>query len=133
MGGVIGLNGFPAFVSGRRWPTVDELVQHASYIADTVGVDHLSVGIDYYQGQWPFIGTAEAKAMYAVRVREGRWSPKNYPPPPYKYPKGIEVPSKLPALTAALRRAGFSTSDVRKVLGENVLRVFGRVWKAVAG
>ena len=128
-GGVIGLNGFPAFVGPRRWPTVDDLVRHAEYIAGKIGVDHLSVGIDYYQGQWPFIGTADAKAMYAVRVREGRWSPKNYPPPPYKYPKGIEVPSKLPALTAALRRAGFSASDVRKVLGENLLRVFGRVWK----
>lgn len=39
------------------------------------------------------------------------------------------MPSKLPALTAALRRAGFSTPDVRKVLGENLLRVFGRVWQ----
>jgi hypothetical protein len=81
MGGVIGLNGFFAFVSARRWPTVDELVKHAVYIADKAGVDHLSVGIDYYQDQWPFIGAAEAKAMYAVRVREGRWNPKNYPPP----------------------------------------------------
>ena len=47
--------------------------------------DHVSVGIDYYQGQWPFMDDAQAKALYAVRVREGRWSPKNYPPPPPKW------------------------------------------------
>lgn len=128
-GGVIGLNGFPAFVSKRRWPTLDDLLRHADYIADTVGVDHLSVGIDYYQGQWPYVDDAQAKAMYAVRVREGRWNPKNYPPPPYKYPKGIEVPSKLPALTEGLLARGFSTEDVGKVLGGNLLRVFGKVWK----
>ena len=128
-GGVIGLNGFPAFVSKRPWPTLDDLLKHADYIADKVGVDHVSVGIDYYQGQWPFMPDAEAKALYATWVRNGRWSPKNYPPPPYKYPKGIEVPSKLPALTAGLLARGFSKDDVAKVLGGNLLRVFGQVWK----
>mgnify|MGYP001575441683 CR=1 FL=1 len=64
-GGVIGLNGFPAFVSKRRWPTVDDLVDHAEHIANLVGTDHISVGIDYYHGQWPFASPKEAAAMYA--------------------------------------------------------------------
>jgi membrane dipeptidase len=38
-------------------------------------------------------------------------------------PAGLEDVSKLPFLTRELRRRGFSPSDVRKVLGENVLRV----------
>jgi len=128
-GGVVGLNGFPAFVSPRRWPTLDELLRHADYIADRIGVDHLSVGIDYYQGQWPFANTAAAKAMYATALASGRWSAETYPPPPYKYPKGIEVPAKLPALTAGLLARGFTAADVAKVLGGNLIRVFGQVWK----
>jgi membrane dipeptidase len=38
-------------------------------------------------------------------------------------PAGLEDVSKMPALTAALLRRGYSESDVRKILGENLLRV----------
>jgi membrane dipeptidase len=39
------------------------------------------------------------------------------------YPVGMEDVSKMPAITAALRQRGWSDEDVRKVLGENLLRV----------
>lgn len=38
-------------------------------------------------------------------------------------PDGLEDVSRMPALTAELLRRGFSEADVRKVLGENFLRV----------
>jgi membrane dipeptidase len=38
-------------------------------------------------------------------------------------PAGLEDVSKLPLLTRELLRRGFSPDDVRKILGENVLRV----------
>jgi membrane dipeptidase len=38
-------------------------------------------------------------------------------------PVGLEDVSKLPALTAALRARGFSSGDVEKIVGGNVLRV----------
>jgi membrane dipeptidase len=38
-------------------------------------------------------------------------------------PKGMENCTKLPDLTQALADRGFSESDLRKILGENVLRV----------
>ena len=40
-------------------------------------------------------------------------------------PAGLDDVSKLPFVTEELLRRGFSESDVRKVLGENVLRVLG--------
>jgi len=128
-GGVIGLNGYPAFVSRRRWPTLDDLLKHADYIAERVGVDHLSVGLDYYHGQWPFASQKEAMALYDEALKSGRWRPGTYPKPPYRFPKGVEVPSKLANLTAALLDRGYSEKDVRKILGENLIRVFTRVWK----
>lgn len=42
-------------------------------------------------------------------------------------PIGLEDVSKLPALTMALLRAGYSNADVKKILGENFLRVFRQV------
>ncbi len=38
-------------------------------------------------------------------------------------PQGMEDCSKLPRLTEALLRRGYSESDIRKILGENLLRV----------
>jgi membrane dipeptidase len=38
-------------------------------------------------------------------------------------PAGLEDVSKLPAITAALLERGYPEPDVRKILGENVLRV----------
>jgi len=38
-------------------------------------------------------------------------------------PAGLEDASKLPALTAALRARGWPPADIRKLLGENLLRV----------
>jgi membrane dipeptidase len=42
-------------------------------------------------------------------------------------PAGLEDVSKMPALTAALLRRGYGESDVRKILGENLLRVLREV------
>ncbi len=39
------------------------------------------------------------------------------------------MPSKLGNLTAALLRRGFGEKDVRKIMGENLVRVFTNVWK----
>ena len=42
-------------------------------------------------------------------------------------PKGLEDASKMPALAAALRKKGYSESDVEKVMGGNFLRVMKQV------
>jgi len=42
-------------------------------------------------------------------------------------PKGLEDTSKFPALTLALLESGFSRSDVEKILGGNMMRVFRQV------
>ncbi len=48
-------------------------------------------------------------------------------------PTGIEDISKLPNITYELLRRGYSEQDVRKVLGENLLRVFGEVEHVARG
>jgi membrane dipeptidase len=42
-------------------------------------------------------------------------------------PRGLEDESKMPALTAALLQHGYSESDIRKIMGENTLRVMREV------
>ncbi len=42
-------------------------------------------------------------------------------------PYGMEDATKLPLITEALLKKGYSESDVRKILGENTLRVMTAV------
>ena len=42
-------------------------------------------------------------------------------------PAGMEDVSKLPAITYELLKRGYSDADVKKVLGENLLRVMAEV------
>lgn len=43
-------------------------------------------------------------------------------------PAGLEDVTRLPALTAELERRGYDPQSIRKILGENFLRVFRQVW-----
>jgi membrane dipeptidase len=47
--------------------------------------------------------------------------------------EGLEDVSTYPALTAELLRRGYTDADVRKILGQNVLRVMRAVEKTAAG
>jgi len=42
-------------------------------------------------------------------------------------PYGMEDATKLPAITEALLQKGYSEGDVKKILGENTLRVMAEV------
>jgi membrane dipeptidase len=42
-------------------------------------------------------------------------------------PRGLEDVSKMPALTAALLRMGYSEGDIQKIMGGNFLRVIREV------
>jgi membrane dipeptidase len=128
MGGVIGMNGFPAFVAPVERPTIDHLIAHVDHIAGLVGPRHIGLGLDYYEGMASVASLEQAQAAYRLLVDSGTWQPDNYPPPPWHYPQGIEEPSGLPRLTEALVARGYKDEDIVGILGGNFLRVFRQVW-----
>lgn len=127
-GGVVGSVGFPPLLAWEGQPTMDRFIDDIAYKADLVGIDHVGIGIDYYLGQWPVEDDAAAKARYDDLVAAGHWKREEYPPPPYKFPHGIETPETLPRLTEALIGRGFGEADIRKILGLNWMRVYREVW-----
>ncbi len=127
-GGVIGINGFPAFIGAGPTPTIDDFLRHLDHVVELVGIDHAALGIDYYEGMHPVADDAEAAKMYRQQLAVRRWSAEVYPPPPHHYPAGMETPRTLPTLTAALLAHGYREAEVRKILGENWLRVMQVVW-----
>jgi len=127
-GGLIGVTGFPGFLSGESQPSLNLFLDHIEHLVQVGGIDHVSLGIDYYLGQHPIADPKDAQANYDQLVSEGHWKVGDYPPPPHYYPRGIETPEKLPALTEALLGRGYKPEDVQKILGLNLLRVYEAVW-----
>ncbi|GAB4179124.1 MAG: dipeptidase [Thalassobaculales bacterium] len=127
-GGLVGMVGFPGFVADSPRPTLDQFIDHLAYSVDLIGIDHVGLGVDYYNGQWPVMSDEQARAYYDAVVANGKWRPGTYPPPPHYYPAGIETPRTLPVLTQGLAARGFGAEDIRKVLGGNWMRVYREVW-----
>ena len=127
-GGLIGMVGFPSFVSASPRPTLDEFIDHIDHVVKLVGDDHVGLGIDYYWIQAAFTGLEEATRLYEEFVAAGKWRPESYPPPPIHYPDGIETPRDLRNLTRRLLERGYSEEATKKILGDNWVRVFGEVW-----
>ena len=108
LGGVVGVAAaIPFFIDGAN-PTAERVVDHIERIIDVAGIDHVGLGPDiiddYYQnlfGGW-------------VRIPTGG--------EPFQ-PAEISRPSDLPKITEVMVRRGYRESDIRKVLGENVMRV----------
>jgi membrane dipeptidase len=117
-GGAIGLCGFPAFVAPDDPPTLEQLIDHAVYIGDLVGPEHIGLGLDFAiedEEDYDYFG----------------YDPRYYPRPPWTWPVGLGgFFQDAPHITAALLRRGFSEHEVRGILGENFLRVFQQVWGA---
>jgi membrane dipeptidase len=127
-GGLVGVVGYPAFVSTSSRPSLDQFIDHIDYNVQLVGIDHVGIGMDYFLGQHPVADVETAKARYEASIASGRWRVDTYPPPPYYYPEGIGTPKDLPNLTKGLIDRGYAPEDVKKILGENWMRVFRQVW-----
>ena len=127
-GGLVGVNGFPAFLGADPKPAMNRFFEHLDYMVGLVGIDHVALGIDYYEGMHPVANAIEAREFFQRQLRERRWSEAAYPPPPHYYPEGMATPREMPNVTAGLLTRGYSADDVRKIIGGNWLRLFREVW-----
>jgi membrane dipeptidase len=124
-GGVIGLNGHPAFVAeGTAAPTLDQLLAHLDYLVERAGIAHVGLGLDFSQAP----GQQMSPERYRTMMAEGVWRPETLPPPPWTYP--VADARHIGRLTEALLRRNWPEADIRAVLGGNFLRLFERVWGA---
>jgi len=127
-GGFAGAVAYPAFVANNNAPSMDDMVGMIDYMVELMGIDHVTMGLDYDSTGHGVLPEEEVERLYKMMVESGAWEPSAYPPPPYYYPEGMELPDKLPNLTGALLARGYTREDLAKIWGGNWLRVMERVW-----
>jgi membrane dipeptidase len=129
-GGVIGLTSVSDFhmrstkdenVEASPQATLDKLMDHFDHLKKLVGVDHIGLGPDFMTGRVD---------LDAMGMDRERWPADVYSDWPWYMVKDFETIVELPKVTQALLDRGWSAADVRKVLGENWLRVYEKAWGA---
>lgn len=135
LGGVVGVCAYsPILFDGVRHASVDRWVDAVAYYADLIGIDHVGMGLD---------SNAEPGAYERCNARAMM---EELPDDPaaggvveagYKAGLGkgslctegiVNMSNHLNIVDKLLKR-GFSHDDVKKVMGENFLRVFRATWR----
>jgi len=119
-GGFVGVTMFPPFLRRGIESTVDDYVEAIGYVINLIGEDAVGIGTDFTQGhdQTFFDWITHDKGRYRRLTDFGT----------IKNPAGMETIGDFPNLTDAMERAGWTEARIRKVLGENWVRVFSEVW-----
>ncbi len=139
-GGVVGLTPFSMFVSDVKRPTelgVRDYLKHIEYVVNLVGVDHVGIGLDLAERHYrtPQIILDERRMLPGITskfveeveddfIKSGRAGLSHSE----LYIPGLNSMSQMPIITDALVEKGYSEQNVKKILGENFLRVFERIW-----
>ena len=121
-GGVVCVSGVSAFL-GTRTPTADDVARHAAYVANLVGVRHAGIGLDISFFQ-PALNDQPP----------GDYNPAYWWPRQAGYGGSIDGMRYTPVetwqvLSKALQNAGLNADEAALVMGGNMLRVAGQVWR----
>jgi membrane dipeptidase len=121
-GGFIGVTMFPPFLKRGIEATVDDYVEAIDYVINLVGEDCVGIGTDFTQGydKGFFDWITHDKGRHRRLTNFGR----------IINPEGIRTIGEFPNLTAAMEKAGWTESRIRKVMGQNWVNVFREVWGA---
>jgi len=119
-GGFVGVTMFPPFLAQGIDATVDDYVAAIDYVVNLVGEDCVGVGTDFTQDHddefFRWITHDKGNGRQLVEFGE------------IINPAGMRRIADFPNLTAAMEKAGWAETKIRKVMGENWLQVLSEVW-----
>lgn len=131
-GGVIGVSIYgPLLWNGdpSRGPNLGDFIQHAEYVAEMVGIEHVSFGTDLFA-----VADEDAYGLVVDMVSEH----SNPAAAAYakafddtmmgRYPADCRGLAALPNMTRALVDAGWAEAHIRGLLGGNLMRALGDIW-----
>ena len=119
-GGFVGVTMFAPFLKKGIDSTIDDYAEAIEYVMDIVGEDAIGIGTDFTQGHdKDFFEWLTHDKGYARRLTNfGK----------IVNPLGIRTVGEFPTLTETLLKRGMPERVVRKVMGENWVRVLREVW-----
>lgn len=127
-GGVSGIYIMPYLAKGKQ-PTANDVIQHIEHAINVAGEDHVSIGTDGNIS--PMELTQEYMDRFGKNIQErarlGIAAPFETETG-YLFANDLNTPRRFETLAQLLMERGHSETLVSKVLGGNLLRLFGDTW-----
>jgi len=108
--GLVGIMAIAKLVKSGK-VSVEDLVNHLEYMVNLVGIDYVGLGFDFTKYDGP-------------RPLKDKYHPQKRKHEPIQNFEEIE---DLPNLVSVLQKRGFKYNEIKKILGENYLRVLNEV------
>ena len=122
-GGMVGFASYTPFLPKGSNSNIDDCIEAMDYLINVVGEDQVGIGTDWVQDQ-------DISFFQYLQKDKGIG---RYVSTPYKevppMPKGISKLSQFQNFVPAMERAGWSTTKIEKVLGQNWYLFFKKIWK----
>jgi membrane dipeptidase len=127
-GGVSGIFIMPYLARGRQ-PTAADVIAHLEHAIDVAGEDHVSLGTDGMIS--PTVLSEQYKADFRDSTRERKELGIAAPfetEDGYLFARDLNTPRRFETLAGLLLGRRHSEARIEKLLGGNLLRVFGEAW-----
>jgi len=117
LGGVIGISVWSpmAYSKPGKQPELGDFVDRLDYVVNLVGIDHVGIGSDIFEGKNPILWRATTKRRYPQIV--GEFDRHNI------HVAGLETHMDLRNIAYEMDARGYSEEDIKRVLGGNLMRV----------
>ncbi len=121
-GGYIGVLTIQGFINEKLKPSIEDWLDHIDYIVNLAGIDHVGIGTDYFGHSLPHKLAAKLDEFLS-KLGMG---PEHGGSFQYKM-EGFGDYTEFPNLIKGLIDRGYSDNEIKKISGENFLRVFKKV------
>lgn len=128
-GGVSGIYFMPYLSEGRQ-PTAADIVRHLEHMVQVAGEDHVALGTDGYISATTV--DQKYKDAFAKNTRERREAGIGAPwefDDGYLFAADLNTPRRFATLAMMLADRRHSATRIEKILGSNLVRVFGEAWR----
>jgi len=121
-GGVMGITDIAFMVKGTDPVTIDDVIDHYDHVRDLVGIEHVGVGSD------AGIESNDLGSPQVLNEMLTRADPRYNVHGGHEVVVGLQGPTRMWELCAALVRRGYTDEQITLVLGGNWARVLREIW-----
>jgi membrane dipeptidase len=127
-GGVVGIYIMP-YLAGGQQPTGNDVVRHLLHAINMAGEDHVALGTDGAIS--PTELTPEYRKAFRAMTKKRRELGIAAPGETdtgYLFASDLNTPQRFETLAGMLEDRGLGNRTIEKVLGSNLMRVYGDTW-----
>jgi membrane dipeptidase len=121
-GGVVGLTAYSPISRTQKdkRPTLKDFLDFVDYVVTLIGVEHVGFGLDHSPSvRW------DREGYYLWAEKNPGLAAQNIDEISIE---GLEKPADIFNMSRGLVSRGYSDVEIKGILGENFLRLFGQVW-----